>query len=449
MGIEKIFLSMTIAVVYSMSSWLRSMLLILPSASNPSSISDQSFEEVTPPNETGALKLAEFSNTQRRNLEGTRFRSSPQSSRILLGIFTTNSEEDFARRRLIRKTYLSTYNILSEVGLAKIDETSDRLCSLSDLIESKGNTAEECLIVYTFVMGAWDKSNTTAPTDLTQFDDSSYQYIVDRSTADDYEPDIIYLNIRENMNAGKSETWLRYASTILPSDRLGIDLIFKVDSDTVVSPRPLLSDLDSILTQQHIQRPANGVYGGLKEIGRPNEVLYMQGGFYFVSRDVASSITSNNCPRSQIIQQTRFDRGFVRSEDIDMGNFVAYCWEKYAIHKDTDTNRQLRGNVDLTKESQNDIMQDSAVKIEGNLRRVVLDERISATHGFVLKEGERFRVKWKDRLARDLAILRYEQIKNKYQGGCPSSSTDLTEETKWFDLRPNMKLAKQHFAKIC
>lgn len=408
----KMLLSMAIAVVYSMSCWWRTIPSI--TLSNPDSSTLMSSPKV--------FNNVASENTQHRNLNESPSRPPLPPSRILLGIFTTNRKEDFVRRKLIRKTYLSTYKTLREVGLAHPDESSDRICSLADLMEKKGNTAKECLIVYTFVMGAWDRSNTTAVTDLTEFDDDAIPYVVDRSTtSQDYEHDVLYLNIRENMNFGKSETWFRYASTILPSADLGIDLIFKADSDTVVSPRPLLSDLESILSRERIKRPANEVYGGVHEVGRSNEVLYMQGGFYFLSRDVASHITSKECLRKKIVQQSRFDRGFDRSEDADMGNFVAICWQ----------NESATGVADK------------------NLRRILLDGRTSATHGFILKDSDRFRVTWKDRLGHDLALLRYNEIKDKYRGGCPTETEELDEELKWFDLHPNMKLAKLQFAKLC
>lgn len=48
------------------------------------------------------------------------------------------------------------------------------------------------------------------------------------------EGDLVLLNIRENMNQGKSFTWLYYASNYL-SGHLGIDYIGKMDTDTLIS----------------------------------------------------------------------------------------------------------------------------------------------------------------------------------------------------------------------
>jgi len=70
-------------------------------------------------------------------------------------------------------------------------------------------------------------------------------------------------------------------------------------------------------------------------------------------------------------------------------------------------------------------------------------------HGFIYKEAARFRVRWKETLARDVAVLRFEQVKEKFGGHCPAEGQDRNEVLNWFDLYPNMKLAKVHFQKIC
>lgn len=442
----KISLSFSIAIFYSVLVWWRTT----PSLADQSSFTSRSsVGGAISPIETERLdnnnnhELSSTRKMQHRNLEERRTSSSESPMRILMGIFTTNTEEDTNRRRLIRKTYLQTYQILREVGLTSDVETPGSLCSLADLLENKGHAMETCSIVYAFVMGAWDKSNTTAPTDLTLFEDESVTYTVDRSFSEDYERDVVYLNIRENMNFGKSETWLRYASTILPrTTKLGIDLISKVDSDTVVSPRQLLSDLaSSVFTQDRIKHlSVTGVYGGASEVGRSNQVHYMQGGFYFFSLDVARHITSKSCPRSQIIQEKRFDRGFERSEDVDIGNFVAYCWEqpKEAHDGNFPGGHQDQGGI-KEKSAQHDAQPSEGNRKGRNLKRVLVS---GIVHGYIYKQAARFRVKWKEVLARDMAILRFEQIKDKFGGHCPSEGQDRDEVLNWFDRQPNMKLAR-------
>ena len=372
--------------------------------------------------------------------------SSSSSSRVLLGIVGTQSEADTARRKLIRKTYLSTFHVLNEVGLAEDYETVDRICSLSDLLNNKRNTVADCQLVYVFVLGAWDNTNTTALTDLTGISDPSFPYTVDRSSSENFEDDVLYLNIRENMNDGKTDTWFRYASTILPAESLGIDLIAKVDTDTVVFPKAFLDELDKVLLQQHgVQRPATSIYGGLSEIAHANEIAYMQGGFYFLSRDVAAHITSEACPRQYIVDTVSTpvlkSHGVPihRAEDLEIGNFVELCW-----NSNSSSARILRswdsGNGQLSAEV--------VPKVEP-IRKVFLSEHASANHQPAWKKSDRFRVMWKDGRAREMAALRYNQIKGKYKNNCPRKPKDWEKELKWFDERPHMIQAKQHFHLIC
>ena len=196
-----------------------------------------------------------------------------------------------------------------------------------------------------------------------------------------------------------------------------------------------------------------GVYGGTSEVGRSNQVLYMQGGFYFFSLDVARHITSKDCPRNQIIQEKRFDRGYDRSEDVDIGNFVAYCWEQ----QESRPGNSVLGHQDqvvllvLKEESaqQHGEQPSDGIGHERNLKRVLLNQGSTAVHGYIYKQAARFRVRWKETLAHDIAVLRFEQIKDKFGGRCPSEGQDRNELLNWFDMHPKMKLAKVQFQKIC
>jgi hypothetical protein len=344
--------------------------------------------------------------------------------RILLGIFTTNSTKEANRRKLIRKTYLSYYHILAEAELGV--EPRERICSLAELIDRSRDT-EDCQIVYTFVMGA--STNTTVPTDLTtleQQEEDNYPYVLDRSGSSDYERDVLYLNIQENMNEGKTATWFKYASSVLPATDLGVlDLVFKVDSDTVVVPRALLQDLNTI------QRPARNVYGGVfyaREEEETTAAPYMQGGFYFLSTDVAERITSPECPRADIIKETTSDRGYSRSEDREVGNFVARCWHA----------EPPKGNGPSTSTS-------------SSIQTVFVNSRTSAAHARAYKDPTQFRIKWKERLATDMALLRRAHVQEKYRStrnGCPPTKAAAEEEMAWFDRKEKMKLAKQQFARL-
>jgi len=89
----------------------------------------------------------------------------------------------------------------------------------------------ECQLIYAFVLGA----NPDAPPHLL---DESRPYEVQRpikSTiqADDInDPDTILLNIRENIEDGKSQTWFKYAAEI--AKRYNLDYVAKCDTDSIL-----------------------------------------------------------------------------------------------------------------------------------------------------------------------------------------------------------------------
>jgi Galactosyltransferase len=344
-------------------------------------------------------------------------RMSNPVGRILLGIFTTNSKNDESRRQLIRKTYLTNFQTLQKVGLSSDAKTM--VCSLADFMES-GSKNDDCSIIYTFVMGAMDSSNTTAPTDLTEREDQEHiSYVVDRpsSSLDTSEHrDILYLNVRENMNEGKTMTWFRYASSILPVEELGIDLIAKIDQDTVIFPRLLLQDLN----QQIPVRPARRLYGGHRLEGKSSGTRYMQGGAYFLSTDIAKQITSSACPRSNIIQRYTAKWGHTRAEDREIGLFVDQCcWSN-----------QMGGN--------------STTSSVG----LVFTNHLH--HNRANKKEVGFRVRWKEGLASDIATLRHDIVTKKYEAthGCPSSKALAQAEEAWFDEFEKMGIAKRRYMKM-
>lgn len=131
--------------------------------------------------------------------------------RFLWGIFTT--EDGFERRKLIRNTYLSVFNATS---------TPERICGLNDLLKNRLSHPDECQIVYTFVIGGAHDTNVT---DLV----FNYTEPLRPLTIDGKEDDVIYLNILENMNKGKSQSWLAYAAHLHQQDNnFSFDYVAKV-----------------------------------------------------------------------------------------------------------------------------------------------------------------------------------------------------------------------------
>jgi hypothetical protein len=242
--------------------------------------------------------------------------------RILLGIFSMNTEGDFERRKVIRDTYLSYYKSPHHKHGAENLTSSflNRICSLNDLQTGTLETPEDCQLVYTFVVGAANSSNhSDAPTQLL---DDSRPMLVDRTLIPNSEDDVTYLNIRENMNEGKSLTWFKHASSNIAKE-LRFDFVSKVDTDTLLYPENILATIEQRLRYSHKTPRPNRVYGGVKVGLIWRGYRYMQGGFYFLSTELASFITSKECSnRSQIIAEdvTRFGQ---RTEDAEIGLLVA------------------------------------------------------------------------------------------------------------------------------
>lgn len=135
-----------------------------------------------------------------------------------MGIFTFDKKVQWPYRRQYRKLF--------EVFKQQNDT---RLCSLYDFIHAPNDDVRyECQFIYTFVVGGLTDKN--ARTELV--DDSAP--ILMAPDPDGFKrdnTDVTVLNIQENMNAGKSQTWFYYASTIL--EKYDLDYAGKIDSDSL------------------------------------------------------------------------------------------------------------------------------------------------------------------------------------------------------------------------
>lgn len=226
--------------------------------------------------------------------------------RFLLGIFTTDSPMDLKRRTTIRETYLSAFVNSS---------TPHRICSFYELDTFMEDDEFVCEIAYVFVTGG----NPDGPTEQLEETESSgpiaLREVPESVRLPDHDKhDIVYLNIKENMEDGKTPTYFKYATLMV--DEHYFDYIAKVDGDTVLNVHILLNSLRKELPVF----PGNiRVYGGfmtLPKISRLGKLIgpaYAAGPFYFLSPDMARYITSTDCPRRQV------DAGI---EDITMSNFV-------------------------------------------------------------------------------------------------------------------------------
>jgi hypothetical protein len=155
-------------------------------------------------------------------------------------------------------------------------------------------------------------ANPDGPTELLA-PNSSFPMTTKPPKTEKAVEDIVYLNIKENMNKGKSQTWLKYGSMI--AEEYGFDYITKVDSDTLVFIPQFLDYVDKTLKPSPYNQR---VFGGLRYCLEkcPFKLVgqhYFSGEFYYMSPDLASYITSDKVDRTTM--STSY-------EDVDIGNFV-------------------------------------------------------------------------------------------------------------------------------
>ena len=238
--------------------------------------------------------------------------------RMLLGIFSTVSDKELSKRTLISNTYLSLPKFMKRYNVTTIPLRYAGACPLEEYWYGNNTFRKNCQLVYTFVVGAAKQSDPKATPEYLDIDHDR-PMTVNASKIPKYRSDTTYLNILENMNEGKSPTWFKYASSQISED-LEIDLIAKVDSDAVIYPIELVTQIQQFQREMKISYPLQGVYGGSRQRGKDKS--YMQGGFYFMSRDVAQFITSDKCERERIIEEYRPDYKGERAEDVEISRFV-------------------------------------------------------------------------------------------------------------------------------
>jgi len=212
---------------------------------------------------------------------------------FLLGIFSYSAGEH--RRKYIRDTYLS------------IDD--DRICKLDEFIRQteENPLTRRCLVAYTFVMGG---GGLTRPPDHNDFEPLTRD--TDRSGYADPEGDCTYLNIKENMEDGKSPTYLKFGADLARD--YGIDYIGKLDDDSVLSLKLLFKLLEEDLPPA----PYNTrIYAGAPRLSRIKNHVYAAGEFYFLSNDLADYIGNDLTAEDR--EELRIS---THVEDLDMGSFV-------------------------------------------------------------------------------------------------------------------------------
>eukprot|EP00547_Thalassionema_nitzschioides_P012550 CAMPEP_0194261046 /NCGR_PEP_ID=MMETSP0158-20130606/45825_1 /TAXON_ID=33649 /ORGANISM="Thalassionema nitzschioides, Strain L26-B" /LENGTH=350 /DNA_ID=CAMNT_0039001153 /DNA_START=917 /DNA_END=1969 /DNA_ORIENTATION=+ len=207
-----------------------------------------------------------------------------KSTIFLLDIFSRmNNLEEVRRRDLIRTTMLNRNQLSDPI----------KLCSLQEYLKMHKEEQDNCQIIYTFVVAGASETEEPFWSSFSKDNGKSRVPLLDMPTG---ETDLTVLNIRENMDQGKSTTWFDWAS----SSTLAPDYIGKVDSDTLLNIPSLLSVINGRLPPPTNNDDGIKLYGGDFVFPQPPYKQFMQGGFYFLSRHLAQ------CVSSKAAEQNRF-----------------------------------------------------------------------------------------------------------------------------------------------
>lgn len=152
-----------------------------------------------------------------------------RNPRTLMGIFSSDNMFDGTHRTWHRHLFNDIWK-------------DERVCTLSQFRTSNDTTVQQkCELIYTFVAAASDDPN--APTERLEETDTADNPIEllggykNPMKGDINWPDVTHLNIRENMNEGKSQTWFYFGSKIANEFRktsTPIDYVMKFDSDSIL-----------------------------------------------------------------------------------------------------------------------------------------------------------------------------------------------------------------------
>jgi hypothetical protein len=152
---------------------------------------------------------------------GQQQRESKQQARgprVLVGIFSTETSSSST----LRKRILSLFELRND----------SRVCCFSDFLQLSDDERDgsKCELIYTFVMGAVHQTynDTYFPTEIAGKDERP---LVINASGSNATKNTVFLNIRENMNEGKSQTWFNYATRV--TDKYEIDYVAKCDEDSI------------------------------------------------------------------------------------------------------------------------------------------------------------------------------------------------------------------------
>lgn len=185
-----------------------------------------------------------------------------------------------------------------------------RICNYNAFMRDPSQF-QECNVIWTFLLAAHEKTDMNHPTlrldetpdepvELLNRDLSKYKHFQMGRVGDLVEhDDFTLLNIRENMNEGKTPTFFNWAKNA--ADALNISYVGKCDLDAIVRLAPTLKFLHEDIPWR--PKPTSTVLGCIKHKAKWNETrigsesfweqysyhgnhLYLGGQFYIMSKDL-------------------------------------------------------------------------------------------------------------------------------------------------------------------
>lgn len=229
--------------------------------------------------------------------------------RILVGIISDSHTELAKTYRIRHRKLFTLWN-------------DTRLCSFNDFVArnhepKQSSNDDECQILYTFVLGAYTRNSTAvispssamSPIPTIRLQDTLSNPLtvpempIKQPQYDDafIESDVTILNIVENMNDGKTPTFLFWASQV--AKEWNIPYVSKCDSDTflrlptmlqflehelpITTPNFAPSILTGALRHKAYWTSAPSKEAFWRETFYSGMHLYLSGSFYLMSRDLA------------------------------------------------------------------------------------------------------------------------------------------------------------------
>jgi len=223
---------------------------------------------------------------------------------FLIGIFSNIlSTGEKRKRQRIRETYLGNGN-------------DPRICSLQDHMAhvDQGEPCE-CKILYTFVvggniLGSDEHFRSAEPLIMDTISEKEVKAVNKHGSV---ESDIVYLNVRENIDQGKGPTWFKYAATL--TEKYQIDYIAKTEQHVMVSMPHLI---DYIITDLPPYPYNARMFGGNFIF---NQWWFAESSFYFLSSDMAKYISSDDLNRQDYRDQIKDKKANI-PQDYEISKFV-------------------------------------------------------------------------------------------------------------------------------